>query len=192
MNLMLLKGEEMRIHEFTIIGQNAWNEVYLFSTIDEDINHNYSLKILYGGTVYAVDLADQEDIIQRIRMLEPIDNKYYDNVTEDCGSWCLRIAYDDKEIVSGGRGATPGQLYDFLSSFGCEFRYRDSIKGSHISKMTEKERIDLVCDTKGFNRFHIDVWDRSDIEYDPYVYESFRPGFFKVGIRAGKRYCDAD
>lgn len=27
----------MFIHEFTLIGQNAWSEVYLFSTIEEDL-----------------------------------------------------------------------------------------------------------------------------------------------------------
>lgn len=36
----------MFIHEFTLIGQNAWSEVYLFSTIEEDLEGKRKFMIM--------------------------------------------------------------------------------------------------------------------------------------------------
>lgn len=175
-----------RIHEFTIIGRNAWNEVFLFSMLEEGVDGNISLKVVYGKETYSIDIVDQEEFIQKLRVLNSINGKSYEFFTEDGFNWCLRTAYDNKVIVSCGINAAPSKLYKFFKSLGIEIDIFDvNIGHPKIENIEEDDDIFIIGNIKILNRYsqERDSCDEEKKKYEYLVYESDEYGRYKLGIK---------
>ena len=175
-----------RIHEFTIIGQNAWHEVFLFSTLEEDVDGSISLKVVYGKETYSINIVDQEEFIQKLRALNSINGKSYEFFTEDGFNWCLRIAYDNKVIVSCGINAAPSKLYIFFKSLGIEIDIFDvNIGHPKIENIKEGDDIFIIGNVKILNRYsqEKDSWDKEKKKYEYLVYKSDDCRRYKFGIK---------
>jgi len=176
----------IRIYEFTIIAEDAWGNVFLFSTIEEDADGNISLKVIYENKIYALDIVNQEEFIQKLRALYSINGKSYEFITEDGYNWCLRIAYDNKVIVSCGINAAPSKLYKFFKSFGIEIDIFDmNIGNQKIVNMKEGDDIYIMGNIKMLNRHRLEnaAWIENENKYKAHVYNSDECGRIKIGSK---------
>ena len=104
--------------EITIIGLDAWCKVYLYTVLEERENPERRLiRSIYGKTTHSINLTENEDTF--IEKMEQtgiclLDNRDYDFITEDCGSWYVHICYDDKEIAICGWDYIPEEVRKVL------------------------------------------------------------------------------
>ena len=173
-----------RIHEFTIIGQNAWSETYLYTEIEERSNGDMFLNINYAGKVQHINITDQSKFIEKIEStgINRIDNKYYENCYEDGYMWGLRIKYDDKEIISCGMNAVPEELVTLLRGLGCKSHYfKDEIK-KNGRELDDGWRRYIVSGEKALDRHRRDSWQEPEHDYNVFIYKGNPNGRYKLGL----------
>ncbi len=135
-----------RLKEFTMIGLNSFNDVYLYTVLEEKRNPDrFVLRTKHMKTAGCLDLTEQEDeFIERLEQtgICNLNNREYDYITEDCGIWFVRICYDDKDIVIGGWDHIPEEVRAVLKMIGIELYYGPSKwERSNYHEMTDSERL---------------------------------------------------
>ena len=61
------------------------------------------------------------------------NNKSFENGTEDCESWYLDVAFDNKYIRCNGIGGYPKEYLDFLKHIGLDEGMSEQMKGYYRS-----------------------------------------------------------
>lgn len=180
----MVKETANRIHEFTIIGKNAWSEIYLYTEVEEKNNGKMFLNINYAGNVQLVDISDQGAFIRKIEStgIKRTDNKYYENCYEDGYMWCLGISYDDKEIISFGMNAVPEELVALLDMLGCKSHYyKDEIKKNGC-EMSDDWRKYIIGGAKSVDRHKRELWEEPEHDYHVFIYKGSPNGRYKIGL----------
>ncbi len=149
-----------RIHDFTLICQDAWLKTFLYTVLEEDTAGDCKLNVYYEKKTHTIDISDQDAFIRRIENtgISNMDNRYYEEIYAlDGWSWSLRIAYDDKEIVTGGSNAVGKELVSIFKLIECKHRvYPGEIhKKGRILK--DDERIELICGARDLALYLINV-----------------------------------
>ena len=191
---MEIEQPDNRIHEFTIIGEDAWHEVFLFSTLEEDKEGNLCLKVINGDKTYSIDITDQEVFIKKISILESINKKEYVNPwVLDGQFWALRISYDNRVIISKGDNAAPSELIKFFSSIGIKINIykgkpKRQVKDIEINEMKDTDDIFFIGNLKAINRnwqeLASSIEAKENLRYR--VYKSDDRGRIKVGTKGSE------
>ena len=118
MDETIMKPE--RIKEFTVIGADAWNWVFLYAVFEERLD---GPNILVADTqeTRCIKVEDMDDFIRQIKDtgIETVDGYRYIEHVEDGYSWMIHLVYDDKDILTGGNSAIPDEAIDLLNLIGC-------------------------------------------------------------------------
>ena len=175
-----------RIHNFTIIGQSAWHDTFLYSVLEE--NHDkLFLNVIKGKETYVIDISNQNAVIQELETMgiRNLDNHIYDNKWMTDGyRWCLHIEYDDIDIVSGGLCSKPKELLSLFRYLNIPVNKTDKsewdIKGK---EMNDLNRISFICDAKDIARRAEISYSVSDFYYKSHVCKMESPGIYKMGVK---------
>ena len=141
-----------RLKEITIIGFDAWCKVYLYTVLEERENPERRLiRSIYGKTTHSINLTENEDtFIEKMEQtgICKLDNRAYDFITEDCGSWYVHICYDDKEIAIRGGHYIPEELREILRLMDIDLYRGPGRDQKNYHKMSDVERISGICSPK--------------------------------------------
>ena len=174
-----------RIQEITLIGQDAWHNTYLYTTIEERVGGDLVLLVRYCDEKYEVDLTDQNTFIDKLLQtgIALIDRNSYTYFTEDSGSWSVRVRYDDIEIYAHGMSYVPDEVCRLRALIGIKY-WHQSPKWGAYHKMDETERIGYIRSAQKIGR-----WRRNEFcadrlaEYS--VCEMGEAGRIRLGIKDG-------
>ena len=177
-----------RIKDFTIVGEDAWHNVYFYTQLEESTD-NLSINVCTTKNSYKIHLSQKED--EFIRELENIkikniDNKSYDTKwgCEDGYLWLLHIKYDDEEIVSKGHSVAPKEMINLLHLLHYKDVYNPMSKKICYNSINPVTRMFLMNDRRILDRVIRDLYDEKDYPSDYLLFEEYEKGKYKVGIKS--------